>query len=459
MANKSRLIENKQDLINALSRGCKPKEQWRIGTEHEKFGYCLDQFTPLAYDGDCGIKQLMESLRDGFGWTPMIEDNKLIGLKAPRTEASSDILGSITLEPGGQFELSGAPLSTIHETCREVHSHLRQVRAVGDEHCRGFIGLGFAPSWKLEDVPIMPKGRYKIMREYMQTVGSLGREMMFRSSTVQVNLDFSSEADMLKKMRVSLALQPIATALFANSPFKDGKPNGFLSYRSEVWKDTDNSRTGMLPFMFDEGASFESYVDHALDVPMYFVYRDGQYINATGESFRDFLAGELKCLPGEKPTLSDWEDHLTTLFPEVRMKQFLEMRGADAGSWQNLCALPALWVGLLYDDSALDQAYQLIKDWSTDEMLALRNAVPKTALKTPFRNGTVQDIAKQMVDISRQGLTARNMQDGNGDNEAHFIDNIAEISQSGRTNAEIMLDKFHGEWNGDINQIFKEYSY
>lgn len=398
MPNQSPFIENKADLINVLSRGNKPKEAWRIGTEHEKFGYCLKQLTPLAYGGDCGIKQLMESLRDGFGWTPMLEDGKLIGLKAPKIESSSDILGSITLEPGGQFELSGAPLATIHETCREVHSHLRQVRAVGDEHCRGFIGLGFAPTWELEDVPIMPKGRYKIMREYMQKVGALGREMMFRSATVQVNLDFSSEADMLKKLRVSLALQPITTALFANSPFKDGKPNGFKSYRSEVWKHTDNSRTGMLPFMFEDGAGFERYVDHALDVPMYFVYRDGKYINATGESFRDFLDGNLKCLPGEKPLISDWEDHITTLFPEVRLKQFLEMRGADAGSWQNLCALPALWVGLLYDDVALDAAYDLIKDWSTDEMLALRNAVPKDALQTRFRNGTAQDIAKQMVE-------------------------------------------------------------
>lgn len=459
MAKTSPPIENKQDLIDVLSRGCKPKEQWRIGTEHEKFGYCLDHYTPLAYEGNCGIEQLMESLRDGFGWSTMIEGGKLIGLKAPRTETSTDVLGSITLEPGGQFELSGAPLATIHETCREVHDHLRQVRAVGDEHCRGFIGLGFAPTWKLEDVPIMPKGRYKIMREYMQTVGTLGREMMFRSATVQVNLDFASEADMLKKMRVSLALQPIATAIFANSPFKDGKPNGFKSYRSEVWKHTDNSRTGMLPFMFDEGAGFEAYVDHALDVPMYFVYRDGQYINATGESFRDFLDGKLKCLPGEKPTISDWEDHLTTLFPEVRMKQFLEMRGADGGSWQNLCALPALWVGLLYDAAALDAAYDLIKDWSTDEMLTLRNAVPKTALQTPFRNGTAQDIAKQMIEISRRGLAARNRLDGSGATEEVFLDGIAEIAETGRTHADVMLEKFHGEWGGDINRIFKEYSY
>ncbi|MCJ8323214.1 MAG: glutamate--cysteine ligase [Rhizobiales bacterium] len=459
MAKTSPLIENKQDLIQALSRGCKPKSQWRIGTEHEKFGYCNDELTPLPYGGKCGIEQLMASLRDGFGWTPMMEEGKLIGLKAPRLDSSTDILGSITLEPGGQFELSGAPLSTIHETCREVHSHLRQVRAVGDVHCRSFIGLGFAPTWKLADVPIMPKGRYKIMREYMQTVGTLGREMMFRSATVQVNLDFESEADMLKKLRVSLALQPIATAIFANSPFADGKPNGFKSYRSEVWKDTDNARTGMLPFMFEDGAGFESYVDHALDVPMYFVYRDGHYINATGESFRDFLDGKLNCLPGEKPTISDWEDHLTTLFPEVRMKQFLEMRGADAGSWQNLCALPALWVGLLYDSAALDQAYELIKDWSTDEMLALRNAVPKDALQTPFRNGTVQDIAKQMVEISRQGLAARDLKDTSGVNETVFLENLFEITSTGRTHADVMLEQYHGEWAGDINRIFKEYSY
>ncbi|NRA87731.1 MAG: glutamate--cysteine ligase, partial [Rhizobiales bacterium] len=421
--------------------------------------YCLDKLAPSPYEGNCGIEELLVGLKDNFDWLPIVEEGKLIGLNAPKFDASSEISGSITLEPGGQFELSGTPLSTVHETCREVHAHLRHVRAVGDEKGRAFIGLGFAPTWKLEDMPIMPKGRYKIMREYMQKVGTLGREMMFRSATVQVNLDFASEADMLKKIRVSIALQPIATALFANSPFKDGKPNGFLSYRSEIWKHTDNNRTGMLPFMFDEGAGFESYVDYALDVPMYFVYRNGQYINATGESFRDFLEGKLKCLPGEKPTIDDWENHLSTLFPEVRMKQFLEMRGADAGSWQNLCALPAFFVGLLYDDAALDQAYELIKDWSTEEMLTMRNAVPVTALQTKFRNGTLQDIAKQAVEISRQGLAARNMLDANGQNEEHFIDNIAEIAETGITNAQIMLNKYHDEWNGDINRIFAEYSY
>lgn len=459
MAKKSPLIENKQDLISLISKGCKPKSEWRIGTEHEKFGYCLQALTPAPYEGKCGIEDLMVSLKENFDWQEMREEGKLIGLLAPKYDGASEISGSITLEPGGQFELSGAPLATIHQTCKEVHDHLRQVRAVADEHGRGFLGMGFAPTWKLEDVPIMPKGRYKIMREYMQQVGTLGREMMFRSSTVQVNLDFASEADMLKKLRVSVALQPIATALFANSPFKDGKPNGFLSYRSEVWKHTDNSRTGMLPFMFEEGAGFESYVDYALTVPMYFVYRDGKYINATGESFKDFLEGKLKCLPGEKPTMDDWENHLSTLFPEVRMKQFLEMRGADAGSWQNLCGLPALFVGLLYDDAALDQAYQLIKDWTTVEMLEMRNAVPKTALQTKFRNTTLQQIAMQVVDISRAGLNARNLLDANGQNETHFVDHIAEIARSGKTQAQIMLDKYHGEWNGDLTHLFKEYSY
>ncbi len=459
MAKTSPPIENKSDLMGFISAGCKPKHKWSIGTEHEKFGYCLKSFKPLAYEGNCGIEDLMLSLKDNFDWQPMMEEGKLIGLLAPKLNTSGEVSGSITLEPGGQFELSGAPVKTVHETCKEVHAHLRHLRAVGDEHCRGFIGLGFAPTWRLDEVPIMPKGRYKIMREYMQKVGTLGREMMFRSATVQVNLDFASEADMVKKIRVSLALQPIATAIFANSPFKDGKPNGYLSYRSEVWKHTDNSRTGMLPFMFDEGAGFESYVDHALNVPMYFVYRNGQYINATGESFKDFLAGNLKCLPNEKPTIADWENHLSTLFPEVRMKQFLEMRGADAGSWQNLCALPAFFVGLLYDDTALDAAYELIKDWSVEEMLALRNAVPKTALKTPFRNTTIQTIAQQAIEISRQGLAARNMLDDNGKTEEYYLDNIAEIAQTGQTNADILLKKYHNEWNGDITQIFKDYSY
>jgi glutamate--cysteine ligase len=339
-------IESKAQLIGHIASGEKPKDQWRIGTEHEKFGFALKDHSPLPYEGDGpAVRKLLEGLTR-FGWQTIEENGKPVALKREG--------GSITLEPGGQFELSGAPLETLHETCREVNTHLREVREVADEVGAGFLGLGFSPKWSLEETPMMPKDRYNIMKAYMPKVGTLGHQMMFRSCTVQTNLDFASEADMVKKLRVSLALQPIATALFANSPFADGKPNGYLSYRAHVWTDTDNNRTGMLHFAFDEGFGYEQYVDWALDAPMYFVKRNSVFQDATGLSFRDFLKGELPLMPGELPVLSDWEDHLSTLFPEVRLKTFLEQRGADGGPWNRLCALPAFWVGLLYDQTALD---------------------------------------------------------------------------------------------------------
>eukprot|EP00899_Mesostigma_viride_P024111 jgi/Mesvir1/4885/Mv11153-RA.2 len=357
------------DLIAFLASGCKPRTAFRIGTEHEKFGYDLKTLKPLPYEG--GIKYLLENIRDRFDWQPIMENGYIIGLK----QAGQ----SITLEPGGQFELSGAPLKTLHETCAEVNNHLYQVKAVCSEIGAGFLGVGFNPKWSIPDVPIMPKGRYKIMREYMPTVGTMGLDMMFRTCTVQVNLDFSSEQDMVDKMRVGLALQPVATALFANSPFKEGKPNGFMSYRSHVWTDVDNARCGDLPFVFEKGFDFTRYVDYMLDVPMYFVYRDGQYLNATGKSFRDFLNGKLSILPGERPTMTDWENHLTTAFPEVRLKRYIEMRGADSGPWKSICALPAFWVGLIYDEKSLSACLDLIADWKPEERAYLRaNVRPST---------------------------------------------------------------------------------
>jgi glutamate--cysteine ligase len=366
-------IETKSQLIGHIAAGEKPKDQWRIGTEHEKFGFALKDHAPLPYESDGpSVRKLLEGLTR-FGWETVEENGKPVALKRDG--------GSITLEPGGQFELSGAPLENLHETCREVNGHLREVREVADEVGAGFLGLGFSPKWSLEETPMMPKDRYHIMKAYMPKVGTLGHQMMFRSCTVQTNLDFSSEADMVKKMRVSLALQPIATALFANSPFGDGKPNGYLSYRAHVWTDTDNNRTGMLPFAFEEGFGYEQYVDWALDAPMYFVKRNSAIQDASGLSFRDFLKGELPILPGELPVISDWEDHLSTLFPEVRLKTFLEQRGADGGPWNRLCALPAFWVGLLYDQNALDAAWDLVKDWTADERDAMRPARRKPRSK------------------------------------------------------------------------------
>jgi glutamate--cysteine ligase len=366
---------------------------------------------------------------------------------------------SISLEPGGQFELSGAPLETMHQTCNEVHTHLAQVKEVAAELGVGFLGIGFNPKWRRDDVSWMPKGRYRIMREYMPKRGNLGLDMMLRTCTVQVNLDYGSEADMVKKFRVALALQPVATALFANSPFVEGKPTGYLSFRSHVWEDTDPDRCGMLPFVFDDGMGFERYVDYVLDVPMYFVYRDGKFIDASGQSFRDFMKGRLPALPGEIPTMSDWTDHLTTLFPEVRLKTFLEMRGADAGPWEELCALPALWVGLLYDSASLDAAWDLVKDWTAEERAALRRETPKTALKTPFRSRTVREVALEMLDLSRSGLRRRNRRNRAGEDETGFLATLEESARSGVTPAEIKLERFRGAWRGSVDPVFGEYAY
>ena len=444
-------ITDKRQLVEYFERGNKPREAWRIGTEHEKFVYDLAGHRPLAYEGSPGIKALLEGLRR-FGWEPVYEGDNIIALRMADG-------CSITLEPGGQFELSGAPVENIHQTCSEVNEHLREVKEVCGEMGAGMIGLGFHPKASREEIPWMPKGRYKIMRRYMPTRGDLGLDMMTRTCTVQVNLDFSSEADMVKKFRVALALQPIATALFANSPFTEGKPNGFLSYRSQIWTDTDPDRSGMLPFVFDEGFGFERWVDYLLDVPMYFVYRDGDYIDVAGKSFRDFMAGKLEGFEGEAPSISDWVDHMTTAFPEVRLKHFLEMRGADGGPWRRLCALPALWVGLLYDDAALDAAWNLCRDWSMDEREGLRNEAPRTALKTPFRNGTMQDLAIDVLAIAKDGLKARAVRDSFGEDEAHFLNALHEIAESGVTPAEELLDAYENRWNGSIEPLFDEYAY
>jgi glutamate--cysteine ligase len=443
-------IESRSQLVEFFESGNKPKKDWRIGTEHEKFGYRLLDLSPLPYEGDHGIRAMLEGLAR-FGWDPVLEGDNIIGL----TQDGA----SVSLEPGGQLELSGAPLETLHQTCSEVHTHLDQVERVAHELDVGFIGLGFTPNWTLEETHVMPKGRYNIMKRYMPRMGVHGLDMMFRTCTVQVNLDFSSEVDMVKKMRVGLALQPIATALFANSPFTEGKPNGYRSFRSQVWLDTDPDRTGMLPFAFEDGFGFERYVDYALDVPMYFVYRNGRYVDASGKSFRSFLEGKLDNLPGETPTMSDWADHLTTIFPEVRTKQFIEMRGADGGPWRGLCALPAFWVGLLYDQTSLDAAWDLVSDWTTEERDALRHGAPKTGLATPFRNRTIQTVAIEALKISRAGLEARGFVDHTGDLESQFLEALFEIAESGRTQADELLEAYNGPWNGDVNRVYAEYSY
>lgn len=446
-------IEHHDQLAQYLADGCKPKEDWRIGTEHEKFGYCKDTLKPLPFEGKRSIVAVLEGLRDRYGWSELREGRHLTGLEKDGA--------NVSLEPGGALELSGAPLETIHGTCDEVNEHLREVKDIADEIGVGFIGLGAAPIWTHEEMPLMPKGRYKLMDAYMGKVGTMGRTMMRRTCTVQVNLDFGSEADMVQKLRVALALQPVATALFANSPFFEGKPNGHKSWRSRVWRDLDPARTGMLPFVFEDGFGFEAWVQYALDVPMYFVYRDGKYIDALGMSFRDFLKGEMPAMPGETPTLSDWADHLTTAFPEARIKKFIEMRGADGGPWRRLCALPAFWVGLTYDQTALDAAWDLVKGWDAETREALRVAASVDGLQAKVGKLSMHDIAREAVTISHAGLKARARPGAGGlvPDETHFLNALQESVETGKVPADELLDHYHGDWNGDITRVFAEYSY
>jgi glutamate--cysteine ligase len=443
-------IETRDDLVRHLSDGAKPKSEWKIGTEHEKFVYDLRTHKPLAYDARPGIRSLLEGMKR-FGWEPVLEGENIIGL----TQNGA----SLSLEPGGQFELSGAPLATVHQTCSEVNTHLEQVREVTSEIGAGVIGLGFAPTWSMEETHQMPKGRYAIMRRYMPKVGGYGHEMMFRTCTVQVNLDFSSEQDMVKKFRVGLALQPVATALFANSPFREGRPNGFLSYRSQIWTDVDNARSGMVPWVFEDGMSFERYVDYALDVPMYFVYREGKYIDVAGRSFRDFLERRIPEVKHIAPQMSDWADHLTTIFPEVRLKKFLEMRGADGGQWRRICGLPALWTGIYYDQTALDAAWDLVKDWSAEERQQMRDSVPHQAFQTPFRGRKVLDLAREMLNISAEGLRRRAAQDSAGMTEEGFLVPLRDLVERGYTRAEELLRNYETVWNRDLSFLFKEYNF
>ncbi|PUB15459.1 glutamate--cysteine ligase [Yoonia sediminilitoris] len=447
------LIEHHEQLVEYLAKGCKPRKDWRIGTEHEKFGYCSENLLPLPYEGKRSIRAVLEGLQHRFAWDPVFEDGNIIGL----TKEGANV----SLEPGGALELSGAPLESIHQTCDEVNVHLAEVKSVSDEIGVKFIGLGAAPEWTHEQMPLMPKGRYKLMNDYMGKVGTHGTQMMRRTCTVQVNLDFGSEADMVQKMRVALALQPVATALFANSPFFEGKPNGHKSWRSRIWRSLDDARTGMLPFVFEEGFGFERWTEWVLDVPMYFVYRDGKYIDALGMSFRDFLKGELPALPGEKPTLSDWADHLTTVFPEARVKQYIEMRGADGGPWRRLCALPAFWVGLMYDQSALDAAWDLCKGWTAEQREALRVAASVDGLQAQVDGINMHDLAREAVAISESGLKARGMPGAGGmvPDETHFLNALKDSIETGKTPADELLDHYHGDWHGDLKRIYAEYSY
>ncbi|XVF52895.1 hypothetical protein PTKIN_Ptkin05aG0055100 [Pterospermum kingtungense] len=458
----------KEDLVGYLASGCKAKENWRIGTEHEKFGFEFKTLQPMKYEQ---IVELLNGISERFDWDKVMEGDNIIGLKQGKQ--------SISLEAGGQFELSGAPLETLHQTCAEINSHLYQVKAVAEEMGIGFLGIGFQPKWGIKEIPIMPKGRHEIMRNHMPKVGSHGLDTMFRTCTVQVNLDFSSKVDMIRKFRASLALQPVRTLtlslnypeilcfrVFLTSEANETDSNSFickfsfygrkakwLPQHKKVWTDTDKDRTGMLPFVFDDSFGFEQYVDYALDVPMYFVYRKKKYIDCTGRTFRDFMAGKLPCIPGELPTLNDWENHLTTIFPEVRLKRYFEMRGADGGPWRRLCALPAFWVGLLYDEVSLENVLDMTADWTPEEREMLRNKVPKTGLKTPFRDGYLRHVAEDVLKLAKDGLERR------GFKESWFLNAVAEVVRTGVTPAEKLLELYHGKWGESVDPVFKELLY
>ena len=434
-------IERFEQLAELVEQGCKPAQDWRIGTEHEKFGWLTDSRRPLPYDGERSIKAIFDGLIARFGWEAMSEGTNIIGLKRKGA--------TISLEPGGQFELSGAALADVNQTAAELQNHLDEVRAIADPLGVRFMGIGAAPEWRHADMPVMPKGRYRLMTDYMGKVGTHGTQMMYRTCTVQVNLDYASEADMVKKLRVALALQPVATALFASSPFFEGKPNGHKSWRSRIWRGLDDSRTGMLPFAFDEGFGFQAYVDWVLDVPMYFVYRDGKYINALGQSFRDFLKGELPALPGEKPTLSDWADHMTTVFPEARVKKYIEMRGADCGDAAHIVALPAFWVGLMYDQAALDAAWDLVKGFDAETREELRVSASVDGIQGGSGKIKLIDLARAAVGLSHAGLAAR------GHDEQRHLAPLMQTLATGKTQADRWLDLYRGEWGGDLGPIYQ----
>jgi glutamate--cysteine ligase len=446
-------IAHRDELVAWLAAGVKPKSQFRLGTEHEKFAFTIEDRRPVPYAGRRSIRALLEGMQHLLGWDPIIEDGNIIGL--------FDVTGggAISLEPGGQFELSGAPVETVHQTSAELMAHRAQVKEIAGPLGIGFLGIGMAPTWSRVNMPMMPKGRYRIMTAYMPKVGTLGLDMMYRTCTVQTNLDFSSEEDMVRKLRVSLALQPVATALFANSPFTEGKPNGFLSFRSEIWRDTDAHRTGMLPWAFEPGMGFERWVDYALDVPMYFIKRGDHYVDVAGRSFRDLMAGNLPGLPGVQATISDWANHISTIFPEVRLKRYLEMRGADSGPWRWLPALPAYWVGILYDEDSLAAAWDLVKKWSAEEREKLRDEVPWLGFKAVVQGRSVLELAAETLAICEAGLRRRRRLDGNGRDETRYLRPLQEIVGRGFTAAEALLEKYHGLWGGSVDPIFEEYAY
>jgi glutamate--cysteine ligase len=448
-------------LAEHIAAGCKPRGSFRIGTEHEKIGFRTRNLSPPPYDDPSGDPGTVRRMLEGMlatGGAPIMDGEALIGLKQQLLLGKT---AAISLEPGGQLELSGGLLDSIHETRVELETHLAQVRSVGEPLGLGYLPIGFHPLATRADIPWMPKGRYAIMRRYMPRVGSLGLDMMTRTCTVQVNLDYADETDMVRKLRTSLLLQPLATAMLANSPFTEGRPNGFLTYRAQIWTDTDRDRSGMPAVFFEPGFGFERYAAWLVSaVPMYFVTRGGHYIDVAGRSFADFMAGKLPETAGLTPTMGDFDDHMTTVFTDVRLKRYLEMRGADAGSPPMMLALAAFWVGLLYDDAALTAAEALLSGMGRPQALALRNAVPREGLDARFelhgRHLTLRDLLPDVLAIAGDGLRTRRRLDGDGQDESCYLAPLQAIAAGGATPAEVLLRNYNDSWNRDISRVFRQ---
>ncbi len=442
MVDPSSALQSLDDCVNYFHAGETPEEDWVIGTEHEKIAVYEDTFERVPYEGERGIAVLLERISKQGEWVPILEGSKIIGLKRGGA--------SITLEPGGQFELSGAPLATIKETCAEFNSHVDQVKAISEDLGIVWLSLGVDPLHPVSDVPVMPKSRYQIMRDYLPTRGSLGLEMMHLSATVQANFDFSDEADMVAKVRTAMGCTPLVSALFANSPFSARGENGFVTKRLAIWADTDPDRCGLLPFVFDSGFGYERYTDWALDVPIFFLIRDGHYIPAGGLTFRGFMENGLE---GHRALLSDWDMHLTTLFPEVRLKQIIEVRGADAVPRELTCALPAIWKGLLYDADALDQAWDLVSSFTFEERVEGQVSVARKGLGAELGGQSVKPLADQLLEIASGGLDRISTRRGIEGGEQNFIAPLRRILESGKSPGEVMLDRWRNEWNGSLERL------
>ena len=446
----SEIVESRDALVAWFEMGCKPAGSFRVGTEHEKVPFYRADHSPVPYGGERGIRALLEGMCAHLGWERIENGENLIGLYDAKGE------GAISLEPGGQFELSGAPLSDAHATADELDRHLTACRVVADPLGIGFLTLGMSPKWSLAETPSMPKSRYAIMARYMPKVGTRGLDMMFRTATVQVNLDFASEQDMVTKLRVGLALQPAIAALFANSPFTDGKLNGLVSARSEIWRHTDPARTGMLAFAFEAGMGFERYVDYALDVPLYFLKRGDHYQDVAGGSFRDLLAGRLAQAPGERATLADWANHLSSIFPEVRLKRFLEMRGADVGPPDRIVALSALMAGLYYDPNALHAAEMLTQGWTAEDRQKLRDDAPVLGLAAEIRGRDLRSVAIDMLAIAQGGLKRRARLNTKGEDETIHLRSLEASAESGREPARHWIERYERPWGRSVEPAFDE---